>query len=708
MKKLTLLWGGLLVLFTTAFFISCADDDIDADVEVTSVSLSSSTLTLKVGSTSTLTATVLPQNATDATVTWNSSNTSVATVTNGTVSAVGAGTATITAFAGSCSATCTVTVSEDSTDDSSTDTGDQTFTATEDASLSQAVNVVYSSEGAAVTYASDVASYLTITGTGAHVTIVQSSSLASEITYTLSGTSSSGSFYMDGELKATLALNNLDLTCADSAAVNIENGKRINFELTGTSTLKDSSSSSGKGALMVNGHSEFTGSGTLYLYGYAKHAYWADEYIQFKKSFTGGLYVLSAAKDGINVNQHLELNGGTVNISGTQDDGIQVGADDEEETGYVLIQGGTLEITTTAAANKSLKADGDITINADKSTPVINITNTATGTWDSDDAEVKGAACMSSDGNITIEAGTITLKATGNGGKGMKCDGILTVNGGDINVSTSGKAYVNIGGSKEYDGTYSGNFDQLDDAYSTKAKAIRAGTEADGSTEASGGVIINGGNLTITTTGQQDGSEGLESKNTLYINDGTLTIHTYDDAINSAGNLYIKGGTISAISVNNDAIDSNQNLYIEGGTILALGAGGAESGLDAAEGYSIFLNGGTLLASGGRADSPSSSSSQAWISTNGTLSAGSTVSLKNGSTTLAQFSIPSGYSSSSSSSMGGPGGGGSSAGALLLTAPGLSSGSSYTLTLGNSSTSVTATKSGSSSSTGGPGGGGRW
>ena len=158
--------------------------------------------------------------------------------------------------------------------------------------------------------------------------------------------------------------------------------------------------------------------------------------------------------------------------------------------------------------------------------------------------------------------------------------------------------------------------------------------------------------------------------------------------------------------MNNDAIDSNQNLYIQGGTILALGAGGAESGLDAAEGYSIFLNGGTLLASGGRADSPSSSSSQAWISTNGTLSAGSTVSLKNGSTTLAQFSIPSTYSSSSSS-MGDPGGGGS-ANALILTAPGLSSGSSYTLTIGNSSTSVTATKSGSSSSTGGPGGGGRW
>ena len=48
MKKLTLFWGGLLVLFTTALFISCSEDDIDAEVKVTSVTLSSSTLTLKV------------------------------------------------------------------------------------------------------------------------------------------------------------------------------------------------------------------------------------------------------------------------------------------------------------------------------------------------------------------------------------------------------------------------------------------------------------------------------------------------------------------------------------------------------------------------------------------------------------------------------------------------------------------------------------
>ncbi|MEG1070141.1 MAG: Ig-like domain-containing protein, partial [Ruthenibacterium sp.] len=63
------------------------------------------------GDSETLTATVLPENATDKTVTWTSSNAAVATVANGKVTAVKAGTATITAkTANGKSATCAVTV----------------------------------------------------------------------------------------------------------------------------------------------------------------------------------------------------------------------------------------------------------------------------------------------------------------------------------------------------------------------------------------------------------------------------------------------------------------------------------------------------------------------------------------------------------------------------------------------------------------------
>ena len=76
----------------------------------TGISLNKSTLELTVGESETLVATVEPTDTTD-TVTWTSGNTAVATVdTNGKVTAVATGTATITAQAGSQSATCVVTV----------------------------------------------------------------------------------------------------------------------------------------------------------------------------------------------------------------------------------------------------------------------------------------------------------------------------------------------------------------------------------------------------------------------------------------------------------------------------------------------------------------------------------------------------------------------------------------------------------------------
>lgn len=78
--------------------------------DVTSVTLDKTSATLKAGETITLTATVKPDDATDKTVTWSSSDESVATVTNGVVVAVKVGSATITAKAGGKTATCAITV----------------------------------------------------------------------------------------------------------------------------------------------------------------------------------------------------------------------------------------------------------------------------------------------------------------------------------------------------------------------------------------------------------------------------------------------------------------------------------------------------------------------------------------------------------------------------------------------------------------------
>ena len=80
-------------------------------IEVTSVTLNKYSLNFIEGESETLTATVMPVNATDKSIVWSSSNTMVATVDNGLVTAVKEGSATITAAAGGKTANCTVTVS---------------------------------------------------------------------------------------------------------------------------------------------------------------------------------------------------------------------------------------------------------------------------------------------------------------------------------------------------------------------------------------------------------------------------------------------------------------------------------------------------------------------------------------------------------------------------------------------------------------------
>ncbi|MBQ7421621.1 MAG: Ig-like domain-containing protein [Prevotella sp.] len=79
-------------------------------VAVTGVSLNKTEITLTEGDNETLSVNITPDNATDKTVTWSSSDTSVAKVENGKVSAVKEGKSTITAKAGGKSATCAVTV----------------------------------------------------------------------------------------------------------------------------------------------------------------------------------------------------------------------------------------------------------------------------------------------------------------------------------------------------------------------------------------------------------------------------------------------------------------------------------------------------------------------------------------------------------------------------------------------------------------------
>ena len=90
------------------------EEDEPVTVPVTGVTMDQTELALTVGDSATLTATVAPENATNKNVTWTSDNEEVATVVDGKVTAVAAGTAniTVTTEDGEYTATCVVTVSE--------------------------------------------------------------------------------------------------------------------------------------------------------------------------------------------------------------------------------------------------------------------------------------------------------------------------------------------------------------------------------------------------------------------------------------------------------------------------------------------------------------------------------------------------------------------------------------------------------------------
>ncbi len=501
------------------------------------------------------------------------------------------------------------------------------------------IDITYSGTTAKVIVAGNIAPYVTTTVSGANVTILQSADLAEEITYTLQGTATNGSFYMDGKLKASIRLNGLTLVSTDSAAINIRNGKRISVELVEgtTNSLTDAASGSQKGCFMVNGHTEFKGGGALTIAGKAKHAFWGDEYVELKKS-VGSITITAAKKDGFNINQYFEMKGGTVTISGTGDDGIQVSATDDstdENNGQVIISGGTLIGTITAAAAKGVKSDDAMTITGG----TITITTTGAGAYDSSDKDAKGCCALKADGALTIDDGTFTLKSTGTGGKGISGDTNVTINGGTFNITTTGKKY----------------------SYSSKYTALPKGIKADNN------LTINGGTLTITTSGGE-GAEGMESKNTLTINDGTIIITAYDDAINASKNVTINGGNVYAYASNNDGIDSNGTLTVTGGVTLAIGTTSPEDGFDC-DNNTFTITGGVLIGMGGDSSTPTASKCTqcVYLLSNKSYTKGKYLTLEDSSgNNIFAFYLPRTYSSAK----------------LLVSCPSMTKGSKYVLRTG--------------------------
>ena len=413
------------------------------------------------------------------------------------------------------------------------------------------VLVKYNNTVADVYVAGNIANHITAQVTGARVAVMQDAEVATEYIYTLQGTSNSGCFYHAGAYKMTLVMNGVNLVNPDSAAINIQNSKRIAVQLADgtTNTLADGANNTKKAAFLVKGHAEFAKGGSLTITGNKKHALACNEYMEVKKT-VGTITITSAVADAINVSQYFQMNGGTVNIQSCGDDGLQVDAEDvtiPEEDGHVLIKGGTLTINGSAAGTKCIKAEGNVNIEGG----TLTLKHTGIPVWDEEDSKIKEATGIGTDRNLTINGAeaVVNITMTGNGARGMKCDSTMTATAGTIDINCSGQPWA---------------YSTVDTSNVKCAKADYA-------------FILNGASMKCTTT--KDEAEGIHSEGTVLISDGTLTLNTFDHGIKSDGKMDITGGTINftVTGAASKAIKPTGDLHITGGTITGTVSGGGET-----------------------------------------------------------------------------------------------------------------------------------
>ena len=455
------------------------------------------------------------------------------------------------------------------------------------------VLVKYSNNTAEVYVAGNIANHITAQVNGARVAVMQDANVASEYTYTLQGTSSSGCFYHAGSYKMTLVLNGVNLVNPDSAAINIQNSKRIAVQLADgtTNSLADGSSNTKKAAFLVKGHAEFSKGGSLTITGNKKHALACNEYMEVKKT-VGSITIVSSVADAINVAQYFQMNGGTVNIQSCGDDGLQVDAEDTanpDEDGHVLIKGGTLTINASAAGTKCIKAEGNIDIQGG----AVTLKHTGIPVWDSDKSKIKEATGMGTDRNLTIngEEAVVNITMTGNGARGMKCDSTMTCTAGNIDINCSG----------------------ADWAYSTVDTSSVRCAKADYA------FILNGATMKCTTT--KDEAIGVYSEGTALISGGTLTLNTYDHGIKCLGNMEITGGTINS-TINgaaSKAIKAESNLHITGGSISGTVSGGGETKNNESSACAGIKCGGNVVIDGGTFNLNATGAGGKGMSLDGTL-----------------------------------------------------------------------------------------
>lgn len=294
---------------------------------------------------------------------------------------------------------------------------------------------------------------LIVNAAGAHLTIMN---MAGPVLFVVSGVTANGSLKFYGDKRFQVLMNGADITNPHGAAINNQGGKSMYVALAeGTvNRLCDGETyamvdlEDQKAALFSEGQIIFSGKGTLNVQAVGRGGIRSDDYIRIRPGVK--INVSSTALDGLRAN-----------------DGI-------------IIDGGVINIETTGVGAKGVRSEGPMCVNGGRLTAISR--GDARVTTDELGTDTASCAALHCDTLLHVTAGTLRLKATGDGGKGLNAQGHVVIDGGNLTAVAEGTKLVKKPKGVKIDGnfvvnggcfyTYSRRSDPLDVA---GRAVIRAG-----------------------------------------------------------------------------------------------------------------------------------------------------------------------------------------------------------------------------------------
>ena len=460
----------------------------------------------------------------------------------------------------------------------------------------------------------------------------QTVTITAEGTYIFSGTLSEGQIVVDADnAKVQIVFDNVDITCASSAAVYVKSAEKVFVTLAEGSqnTLRNTDEyvaiddNNIDAVIFAKSDLTLNGTGSLTIVSAEGHGIVSKDDLKI----TGGTYDITAAGHALSGKDSVRIADGTFILT-AEKDGIHAENADDEEKGYIYIADGDFTITSDGdgmdASNIVQIEDGTLDITAGGG---------AANSLKTHESDVPGGGMPQNgekpDGESMPQMGEkpdgenmpqdTTTDESGTSTKGIKAGGGMYLNGGTYQIDSADDSIHSNANITIADGTYT------------------LATGDDG-VHADDALIVNGD--TITVTESYEGLEGL----TVTINDGTIDITASDDGINTAGGtdqsgfgtfgdhfkgmdsaddeteettdkemwMELNGGYIHILA-GGDGVDSNGDLTINGGEIYIDGpSDNGNSAIDYGDRSSAYVNGGMLVAIGssGMAEGMSDSSKQ--------------------------------------------------------------------------------------------------